>query len=106
MTHLLRHIRISFGDDDEEDLSIPIVALEDPKFLSTGDDVPVTLPSGETIGVYAEVGLGDEMADVSLSVVEGDRVTAVRCGRGVVLSYTTNGACEVLLQVGSGAWDS
>lgn len=110
MTDPLRTLRISFGDDeddaDSEDPTIPLVEHGGPNFLSVGGDVPVALPSGETIGVYAEVGLGDEVADVSISVFEGERVMAVRCGRGAVLSYTTFGGCEVLLQVGTGAWES
>jgi hypothetical protein len=110
MTDPLRTLRISFGaDEDDADsscLTIPLVEQGSPHFLSIGGDVPVALPSGETIGVYAEVGLGDDVADVSISVVEGERVTAVRCGRGAVLSYTTLGGCEVLLQVGTGAWES
>ncbi len=106
MADPLRYLRVSFSDDDTDDLSIPMVEQGDPTFLSLGGDVPVTLPNGETIGVYAEVGLADEIADVSISVVDGERITAVRCGRGAVLSYTTNGGCEVLLQVGTGAWES
>ena len=102
MTDPLRLIRVSFGDEDDEDLAIPIVEQGAPRFLSTGDDVPVTLLNGETIAVYAEVGLSEDVADVSMSVVEGGRVTAVRFGRGVVLSYTTNGGYEILLQVGLG----
>lgn len=106
MTDPLRLIRVSFGDEDDEDLAIPIVEQGALRFLSTGDDVPVTLPNGETIAVYVEVGLSEDVADVSMSVVEGGRVTAVRFGRGVVLSYTTNGGYEILLQVGTGAWES
>jgi hypothetical protein len=106
MADPLRYLRVSFGDDDTDDLLLPLAAEGDPKFLSLGGDVPVSLPNGETISVYAEVGLYDEIADVSISVVEGERETAVRCGRGGVLSYKTNGGCEVLLQVGTGAWES
>lgn len=106
MTDPLRYIRVCFADDDLEDLLIPLEAQSDPRSLSSDVDVPITLPSGEKIAVYAEVGLEVEIADVSLSVVEDNRVTAVRCGRGVVLSYTTIKGTEVLLQVGTGAWES
>lgn len=106
MTDLLRILRVSIGGDDDEELAIPVVEQGDPRFLSTGGDVQVALPNGETIGVYAEVGLGDEIADVSMSIVDGERITAVRCGRGGVLSYTTLGGWEVLLQVGTGPWES
>jgi hypothetical protein len=106
MTDLLRILRVSYAGDDDEELAIPIVEQGDPRFLSTDEDVPIPLPNGETIGVYAEVGLADEVADVSISIVDGERVTAMRCGRGGVLSYTTAGGWEVLFQVGTGPWES
>lgn len=102
MTEPLRSLRISFGDDQ---LLIPIQEQGDPSFLSIGGDHPVVLPGGEQIEVYAEVGLDRPVADVCVSVVEAGRVTAVRASVGVALSYTTRGGEEVLLEVGTGAWE-
>jgi hypothetical protein len=64
------------------------------------------LPNGEQIAVYAEVGMDRSIPDVSLSIVEDGRVFGVRCSYGVVVTFTTKGEFEVLLQIGTGAWEA
>jgi hypothetical protein len=105
MTADLRHLCISFSDDDMADIVIPIPEYGGPDFLSLGTDMPVTLPNGETIEVYAEVAPQRPIPDVSVSIVEHGRTFSVRCGHGVVISYMTRGELEVLLQIGTGAWE-
>lgn len=105
MTASLRQLRIFFRDEDLSDIVIPIPECGSRDFLSLGSDQPVALPNGERIDVYAEVAPDRTIPDVSLSIVEDDRVFAVRGGLGVVVTYTTKGGLEVLLQVGTGAWE-
>ena len=84
---------------------VPLPELGGPDFLSLGSDQPVRLPNGEQVEVYAEVGLAGPRPDVSLSVVEYGRVFGVRASWGVVVTFTTVGGLEVLLQIGTGAWE-
>ena len=45
------------------------------------------------------------IADVSLSIIEDGRLSAIRCGSGVVFSYTTRSGLDILFQIGTGPWD-
>lgn len=101
----LSRLRIFFRDEEIPEISIRIPECAGPDFLCLGDDVPVQLPNGEQIAVYAEVSPNRKVPDISLSVVEDGRVFGVRCGSGVVVAYTTKGDLDVLLQIGTGAWE-
>jgi hypothetical protein len=70
MTDPRRLLRVSFGGEDDLDLAIPIEEQGDARFLSTASDAPVTLPDGDTIAVYAEVGLGEDAAVVRIGAGE------------------------------------
>ena len=105
MTSSLHQLRVFFRDEDLPDIVIPIPGYPGPDFLSLGSDRPLLLPNGEQIDVYAEVAPKRPIPDVSLSIVEDGKVFGVRCGYGVVVTYTTKGEFEVLLQIGTGAWE-
>ena len=98
-------LRIIFGDDDLPEIVIAIPKISDPEFYSMGKEQLVTLPNGEVLDVYAEVSSASTVSDVSLSIVEDGRLSAIRCGSGLVFSYTTCGGLELLFQVGTGPWD-
>ncbi|WP_431095556.1 hypothetical protein [Polaromonas aquatica] len=98
-------LRITFGDDDLPEVLIAIPKMSDPDFYSLGTEQLLTLPNGEILDVYAEVSLASVVADVSLSIVEDGRLSAIRCGSGLVFSYTTRGGLELLFQIGTGPWD-
>lgn len=101
----LHQLRITYPEDDAKDLVIPLSAFEGGNFLSLSSDLPIELPNGETIAVYAEVAPNRAIPDISVSVVEDGRVFGVRCGYGVVVTYSTKSGYEVLLQIGTGAWE-
>lgn len=105
MNTSLHQLRIFFREDESAEIIVPIPELGSPNFLSLGSDRPITLPNGERIEIYAEVAPDRSIPDVSLSIVENGRVFGVRCGNGVIITYTTKGDLEVLLQIGTGAWD-
>jgi hypothetical protein len=105
MTASLRQLRIFFRDQDLPDIIIPIPESGGPSFLSFGSDKLIRLPNGEQIDVYAEVAPELPIPDVSLSIVEDGRIFGVRCGYGVVVTYMTKSEFEVLLQIGTGAWE-
>lgn len=94
-----------FDDDEIPEIVIPIPKLSNPEFFSLGSEQLVTLPNGEVLDVYAEVSLASSVADISLSIVEDDRLYAIRCGSGVVFRYTTRSGFQVLLQIGTGPWE-
>lgn len=98
-------LRIQFGDDDLPEIVIPIPKMSDPEFYSVGPEQLVTLPNGEVLDVYTEVSLASAVADVSLSIIEDGRLSAIRCGSGLVFSYTTQGGLELLFLIGTGPWD-
>lgn len=103
--HMTPELRITFGDDDIPEIVIAIPKISTPEFYSLGTEQLVTLPNGEVLDVYAEVSLATAVADVSLSIVENGRLSAIRCGSGLVFSYTTRGGIELLFQIGTGPWD-
>ncbi len=105
MEHSTTQLRIIFGDDDIPEIVIVIAKLSDPEFYSLGTEQLVTLPNGEVLDVYAEVSLAGAAADISLSIIEDGRLSAIRCGSGLVFSYTTRGGLELLFQIGTGPWD-
>ena len=94
-----------FDDDDIPEIVIPIPKHASPEFYSMGSEKLVTLPNGEVLDVYAEISLASVVADVSLSIVEGDRLFAIRCGAGVVFRYSTQSGFQTLLQIGTGPWE-
>lgn len=104
MENELRHIRIMFREDTPDRL-IPIPAIEGSDFHSPGEDQALTLPNGETLQVYAEVSPERAITDIMLSVIEDGRELTVRCGAGLIVNYTTRSGYELLLQIGTGAWD-
>jgi len=96
-------LRIYFRDDD-----IPEIHLQmegDDEFWSLNHERELELPNGEKIEVYAEVGINEGLADISVSVIQNGRDFDVRCGSGVIVSYETESNFEVLLQVGTGGWE-
>ena len=101
----LTHLRIFFRDEDMPELLLPIPRYGPDGFHSLGSEQAVTLPNGEKIEVYAEVSLERSVPDILISVVQNDRNLDVRCGSGVIVSYETEGHLDVLLQIGTGAWD-
>ncbi|MDQ8036181.1 MAG: hypothetical protein REI12_02080 [Pedobacter sp.] len=103
MENSLTHIRIMF-QDDIPDRFIAIPANRE-NFHSLEPDQPLQLPNGETLYLYAEVAAARSIADIMLSIIEDDRELTVRCGAGVIINYTTRARYEVLLQIGTGAWD-
>jgi hypothetical protein len=98
-------LHITFGGDDLPEVAIAIPKMSDPEFYSLGTEQLVTLPNGEVLDVHAEVSLASAVADVSLSIVEDGRLSAIRCGSGLVFSYTTRGGLELLFRIGTGPWD-
>lgn len=101
----LHVLRIFFRDEDIPEIRIPIPEYGDSGFRCLDADRPVRLPNGQQIAVYAEVSPDGAVPDISLSVIEDGRVFGVRCGHGVVVTYTTKDDFEVLLQIGTGAWE-
>jgi hypothetical protein len=101
----ITHLRIMFDDDEIPEIVIPIPKLSSQEFYSFGSEQMVTLPNGEVLDVHAEISLESAIADISLSILEEERLFAVRCGSGVVFRYTTRSGFQVLLQIGTGQWD-
>ena len=104
MSHSLDKLRIIYGDETN-DIVIPLHAFDGGNFLTLNDDYPIELPNGERVAVYAEAGPNRTVPDVSLSVVEDGRVFGVRAGYGAILTFTTKGGFEFMLQLGTGAWE-
>jgi hypothetical protein len=50
--------------------------------------------------VYAEVSLGGNSPNVSLSIIDGDTVVDMRCESGLLVGYQTKGKLYVLFQIG------
>jgi hypothetical protein len=105
MTTSLQVLRVFFRDETLPEIVIPIPEMGGPDFLSLGSDRPLRLPNGEQIDVYAEVAPERPIPDVSLSIIEDGRIFGVRCGYGVVVTFMTKSEFEVLLQIGTGAWE-
>jgi hypothetical protein len=101
----ITRLRVISGDDDFPEIVITIPKFSDPEFYSLGTEQMVTLPNGEVLDVYAEVSLARAIADISLSIIEDGRLSAIRCGSGLVFSYTTRSGVELLFQIGTGPWD-
>ncbi|MEY4561000.1 MAG: hypothetical protein RLZZ618_277 [Pseudomonadota bacterium] len=101
----ITHLRIIYGDENDPEIVIPLPKLGRDEFYSMGSERLVTLPNGEVLDVYAEVSLDSAVADISLSIVEGERTFAIRCGSGLVFSYTTLGGFDLYFQIGTGPWD-
>ncbi len=96
-------LRIYFRDED-----IPEIRLQmegNDEFWSLDHEREVELPNGEIIEVYSEVGIDDNLADISVSVIQNGRDFDVRCGSGVIVCYQTEKNYDVLLQVGTGGWE-
>lgn len=102
-----KYLRIMFGDDDVPEIVIPLAPTSEPECyaLALGNEQLITLPNGEVLDIYAEVSLVNAVADISLSIIEDERLFAIRCGSGVVFSYTTQSRLEILFQIGTGAWE-
>lgn len=96
-------LRIYYRDEEIPELRLQMAGENDS--FSLGHDREVELPNGEKIEVYAEVGIENEITHLVLSVIQNDRVFAVRCSSGAVISYETERNFEVLLQVGTGEWE-
>ena len=96
-------LRIYFRDEDIPELRLQMEG--DDGFWSLDHERELDLPNGEKIEVYAEVGIKEDFADISVSVTQNGKNFDVRCGFGVIVSYETEKNFEVLLQVGSGGWE-
>lgn len=101
----LTELRIFFRDEEIPEIRLPLEKAGPGEFYSLGSERKLTLPNGEFIEVYAEVSLDGAVPDISVSVIQGGRDLDIRCGSGVILSYETMNHFDVLLQVGTGAWE-
>ena len=103
---LLTILRIFFRDDEVPEISIPLERHLEEEFYTLNSEREVVLPDGHSIMVYAEASLRNlDKPDVSLSIIEGDKSVDLRCCGGVIVSYTTATGRDVLLQIGTGAWE-
>lgn len=105
MSSPLTGLRVFFRDEDLADVLLPLEKAGTGEFYSLGSEQDLTLPNGEVITVYAEVGLDGGVPDILLTIIQGGRDLDIRCGSGVIVSYETEGHLDVLLQVGTGAWE-
>jgi hypothetical protein len=74
-------------------------------------EIPLKLPTGEAVSVYAEVfEAGEESPDPDVSItIEGPDEAiwcSVRCSSGAIVSYVTPGGMEIIAQVGTGPWEA
>jgi len=103
-------MRIFFVDESVPDIVVPLVS--DGRFIVPADrgpftaEVPVQMPNGHSVTVYAEVHDWETAPDVSIQVdVDEDEYCSMRCTSGAILNYLTRSGCEIFVQVGSGPWD-
>ena len=105
MSSPLTVLRVFFRDEDIADILLPLEKAGTEECYSLGGERELTLPNGEVITVYAEVGLEGAVADILLTIIQGGRDLDIRCGNNVMVSYETEGHLDVLLQVGTGPWE-
>jgi len=105
MNSRFTELRIFFRDEEIPEMVLPLERDGSSEFYSLGSERQLALPNGETIEVYAEANLAGSTPDVSVSVIQGGRDLDIRCGYGVIVSYETVEHFDVLLQIGTGAWE-
>lgn len=98
-------IRIYFGDEETPGVTIPLLEQNTSGFYCLDEEKKVNLPNGENLLIYAEARLHIDPVDISLSIIEGDRVLDIGAAIGLVVCYQTSGGFEILVKIGTGAWD-
>ena len=100
----LTKVRIFFRDESVPEIILPL-SDEGNGLYSLGFEQEVKLPNEEIIKVYAEVRPNEKPVDITITVIHGDRELDIRCGAGVIVSYQTIEGIDVLIQIGTGAWE-